>query len=496
MSGTNTPLAATQRQELHRLTATQLVASLQAGTISCAQACAAAVTRIEALDRPLNAVVVRCFASAVEAARALDGLSAAERLRMPLYGLPMTVKESFDVAGLASCWGLPDQRGNFARTDAEVVRRLRAAGAIILGKTNVAPALADWQSANPVYGRTNNPWDTSRTPGGSSGGAAAALAAGFTALEVGSDIGGSIRGPAHFCGVWGHKPSWGVVPLDGHSLPGDLLPPDIGVAGPLARCAQDLQLAMEVIAGPCEPDAQAWRLALPVPTWKGLPGLRIAVLATHARAPVASPIQAAIAGVAARASAAGAEVRVIAEPPVEAEDAHDLFVLLMRAATLARGPAAVSEMLAADAARLDAGDRDYGAMTRRAAAFSQRDWLAAQQHRQRIRLAWSAWFEQHDLLICPAAMVTAFEHDTERPREQRQIMVDGQPRDYNDQLFWSGLAGLPLLPATVFPVAIDESGLPIGIQVIGPYLHDRGTIAAAGWLAAMQPEPGVPPAYA
>lgn len=496
MSPANMPLAATVLPDLHRLTASQLVALLQAGTVSCVEACAAAVARIEALDGPLNAIVVRCFDTALEQARSLDTLSDAERLGLPLFGLPMTVKESFDVAGLPSCWGLPDQRHNVAATDAEVVRRLRAAGAIILGKTNVAPALADWQSANAVYGRTNNPWHTGRTPGGSSGGAAAALAARFTALEVGSDIGGSIRGPAHFCGVWGHKPSWGVVPLDGHCLPGDLLPPDIAVAGPMARCSQDLQLAMDVVAGPCGPDARAWQLALPEPTHDGLRGLRIAVLPTHTRAPVAASIQAATLSLAGLARVAGADVQVIAQPPVEAEEAHDLFVMLMRAATLARGPTAVSETLAVEATRLAVRDRSYGAMTRRAAALSQRDWLAAQQTRQRIRLAWSAWFEQYDVLLCPAAMVTAFEHDTQRAREQRQILVDGQLRDYNDQLFWAGLAGLPLLPATVFPVACDESGLPIGLQVIGPYLHDRLTIAAAGWLAELQPGPGAPPAFA
>src|SRR6185437_5998887 len=203
--------------------------------------------RIEARDTEINAVVVRDFDRAREAARAADA-ALARGERRPLLGLPMTVKESNNVAGLPTTWGFEPFKDFRASDDAVAVARLRAAGAVILGKTNIPPFLADWQSNNPVYGRTRNPYDLARSPGGSSGGAAAALAARMIPLEFGSDIGGSIRVPAAFCGVYGHKPSFDLVPLRGHQPPGaeggsGIL---LAVVGPLARTARDLSLALDV----------------------------------------------------------------------------------------------------------------------------------------------------------------------------------------------------------------------------------------------------------
>jgi len=229
--------------------------------------------------------------------RARDGAAEADRAlargeRRPLLGLPMTVKESYHMAGLPTTWGMPQFKGWNPQEDAVAVRRLKEAGAVILGKTNAPLLLADWQSYNDIYGTTNNPWDITRTPGGSSGGSAAALAAGFVALEIGSDIAGSIRVPAHYCGVFGHKPSLGIVPFRGHTPPGvEVLPGpiDLAVGGPLARSARDLELALGLLAGPDDPEARAYGLSLPPPRRRSLHELRALVIDSHPLLPSQGP---------------------------------------------------------------------------------------------------------------------------------------------------------------------------------------------------------------
>ena len=266
--------------------ATELAARIRQRTLGSRELTEYFIDRIQRFDRadkPINAVVVADFERALAAADAADRALADGCDPEPLHGVPMTIKESYDIAGLPTTWGLPPLRGNVAGSDAAVVKRLRAAGAHFLGKTNVPPMLGDFQANNEIYGRTGNPWDLGRTPGGSSGGSAAALAAGLTALECGSDIGGSVRNPAHYCGVYGHKPTWGVVPATGHALPGMVAPPDLAVMGPLARSADDLALALAVIGAPEPLDAPGWRLDLPRPAAKAsgrVPGGRVA----HGRA--------------------------------------------------------------------------------------------------------------------------------------------------------------------------------------------------------------------
>src|SRR5258708_4126674 len=243
-------------------TATELLADLRAGKATASELTELYIGRIERHDAKLNAVVVRDFERARQAARAADqGGSGA------LRGLPITLKESFNVTGLGTTCGVPEWKAFVSQHDAPAWSRLRAAGAVLMGKTNVPPMLADWQSANPIYGRTNNPWDLGRTPGGSSGGSAAALAAGLTALEVGSDIGGSIRVPAAFCGVYGHRPSETLLPRSGQFPMPPLPNPAVvmGVQGPLARSAEDLELALSVLAGPGGGGGVAWQGALPPP---------------------------------------------------------------------------------------------------------------------------------------------------------------------------------------------------------------------------------------
>ncbi|WP_254602698.1 amidase family protein, partial [Sphingomonas bacterium] len=229
------------------LTVLATAAAVRSGATTAARGCADAIGRIEARDGPLNAVVIRDFERARATAADLDRRVAAG-FDAPLLGVAMTVKEAFDVAGLPTSWGFPHARDAIATADAPAVRRLKDAGAIILGKTNVAPGLADWQSDNLVHGRTSNPHDHARTAGGSSGGSAAALAGGMVPLELGSDIGGSIRIPAHFCGVWGHKPTYGAIGADGHRFPGtDGADPALGVIGPMARDPDDLAAALDVL---------------------------------------------------------------------------------------------------------------------------------------------------------------------------------------------------------------------------------------------------------
>ena len=274
--------------------ALDLAAAIRARQVGARELLDLYVDRIRRLGPRINAVVVRDEEAARAQADAADAALAKGTLRGPLHGVPMTVKESFDLAGHPTTWGLPDYREHRAAEDALAVRRLKAAGAVVFGKTNVPVLLADWQSYNPIYGCTNNPWDVTRSPGGSSGGSAAALAAGLTALEIGSDIGASIRNPAHYCGVYGHKPTWGICPPRGHGLDGDLTVTDIAVIGPLARSAGDLRVALEAMAGPDEIEAGAWTLTLPAARRQRLKDWRVAVMLDDRNAEVDRSVQDAI----------------------------------------------------------------------------------------------------------------------------------------------------------------------------------------------------------
>ncbi|MCG8505334.1 MAG: hypothetical protein MI755_12055, partial [Sphingomonadales bacterium] len=293
MSGSGISRAQSASSELGFMSAGELAALLRSGDISSVELTQYFIERIENYDQILNAVVVRDFERALEAAVEADRMLARGSVRGPLHGLPMTIKESYDIAGLPTTWGIPQAANNIAQADAVVVQRLKNAGAHFLGKTNVPINLGDFQSYNAIYGTTNNPWDTTRTPGGSSGGAAAAVAAGLTGLESGSDIGGSIRNPAHFCGVYGHKPTLGIISSRGHQPPG--VPPspqhpDLAVLGPLARSAEDLAASLDIVAGPDILNAPGWRLDLPAARMSSLSELRVAIWPDDPNSPVATEI--------------------------------------------------------------------------------------------------------------------------------------------------------------------------------------------------------------
>lgn len=449
-------MSETPNQDLLDQTAGALVEALAARKVGALELTDAAIARIEARDGPINAVVVRDFDRARVAARSADAaLSKGER--RPLLGLPMTVKESNEVEGLPSTWGSPAFGGWVAERDAVAVARLKAAGAIILGKTNVPPFLADWQSTNPVYGRTRNPWDVGRSPGGSSGGSAAALAAGMTPLELGSDIGGSIRVPAAFCGVYGHKPSYGLVPTRGHAPPGlDGGPVALAVVGPMARSAADLDLALGVVAGPEPHEAVGYSLNLPPPRHAELADYRVLVIDQHPLAATDDEIRAALDTLARRLDGLGAPVARSSDLLPDLAAQHAVFGQLVGAA-MSRGAPAGTTMNA-------------------------HEWMNMLDAQVMFRRRWALLFESFDVVLAPTFGVPAFAHVDEPDGAKRILTINGEATPYFNQIAWPGVALLPNLPATAAPVGFTRGGLPIGVQVIGPYLEDRTTIAFAGLL--------------
>jgi amidase len=394
----------------------------------------------------------------------------------------MTVKESYDVVGMPTTCGVPELKDNYPAANALAVDRLLGAGAVVFGKTNVPLHLADWQSYNAIYGVTNNPWDPSRTPGGSSGGSAAALAAGLTALEAGSDIGASIRNPAHYCGVYGHKPTWGIVPPRGQGMPGRVAQGDISVVGPMARSAGDLALALDVMAGPDPVEGAGWRLALPPPPRRTLRGHRIALVLDDPVAEVDRAVQDRLQDLADFLGRRGVRVDDRARPAVDAAEAQRVYVLLLRAATSARQTAEEFARNVEAVRRLDPGDQGYHARMLRGNTLSHREWLQLNEARHRMRLAWAEFFSRFDLLLCPAASGVAFPHDHAGERHERTIAVNGRAVPTTDQLFWAGYTGAVYLPSTVAPCGRTPGGLPVGVQIAGPQYGDRACIHFAGLL--------------
>jgi len=435
----------------------ELARAIGEGQLSARDACEAAIARIEARDTDVNAVVVRDFERAREQASERDARRARGE-RPPLLGVPMTVKEAIDVAGLPTTWGIAAFRDYKANEDAVLVQRLKSAGAVILGKTNVPVGLADWQSFNPIYGRTVNPRDPTRSPGGSSGGSAAALAAGMVAIEVGSDIGGSLRVPATFCGVFAHKPTFGLVPDRGHGFPGtDGGGVELAVAGPMTRHAADLELALGIIAGPDVDAATGYRLDLPAPRPHDLASARLLFLDSHPNVTTSSILADAVARVAAIAAGAGAEVSRRSELLPDLSAAH----------------AAYTEMLGAIFTR--------GSPTVRGVISAHR-WMELLDAQFRLRRQWRALFARFDAVVAPAFGTVAYPHVDNPNDPGTMLQIDGKSTPYFDQLAWPGVATFPGLPATAVPAGATSERLPIGLQVIAGFLQDRTAIAIGTWL--------------
>lgn len=460
------------------LTALELAAKIRNREVSSLELTEHYIDRIERLDGPVNAVVVRLFEDGLTRARQADEALARGDSLGPLHGLPMTIKESYAIGGARTTWGNELFRDNVARADGLAVQRFRAAGAHFIGKTNVPVDLADFQSYNPIYGTTGNPWDVERTPGGSSGGSAAALAAGFTGLEAGSDIGGSIRNPAHFCGVFGHKPTYGVIPMQGHELVEGIPDADLAVCGPLARGAGDLHLALDIMAGPAPREALAWRLELPPADFERLSDLRVALWPSDELAPVASEIAERVLMVGEALERAGATVSPDARPDFDLAAADRNYGTLLNAVmTGAMTDEAEARMLKV-VEGLDADDLSRDAVSARAAVMRHREWIRANTRREKLRRAWSAFFEDWDILVCPQMATTAFPHD-HRPFGERTIDVDGVEQPYFQQLLWAGMVVNAYLPSTVFPTGPSEDGLPIGLQAVSAPYRDHRTIEFA-----------------
>jgi amidase len=464
--------------ELDFATAGELARAIRDRTLSSRECLDHLLDRAKRVNPVLNAVVAVDVERAQAAAAAADeaaahGATATGDGLGPLHGLPMTVKDTFQTAGLVTTSGAPELARFIPDDDALGVARLRHAGAIIFGKSNTPMYAGDWQTYNDVYGRTNNPWDVTRTVGGSSGGGSAAVAAGLTPLEFGSDIGGSIRNPAHYSGVYGLKPSWGVVPVRGHipGPPGSLLTVDVGVAGPIARSVADLRTAFQVLAGPLPEDAAAWRLDLSEgPVIRGVQELRIATVFDEGLdvTPLSREVRTCLEALAARLSDAGAVVQAV-KLPVPLADGLRTWAEIVMPMLGAGLPDTTFAQFAGLKPRPTDNPQVYAAGL---LASNFRDVLGASQRRQLQRVAWAEFFGQHDVVLAPVMPVAAFPHDTDRQLAERLLDVDGTPVSHVAAAAWLVAIGAVLLPAVVLPLGPGQSGLPVGVQVIGPFLSD------------------------
>lgn len=464
-------------------TATEQRALLLARRISALELLELHLDRVKRVNPSCNAVVALDEEGARRQARATDETMARGEKAGPLHGLPMTIKDSFAVAGMAATCGLEELRDYRPREDAVAVAKIRAGGAVIFGKTNLPAGAADHQSCNTLFGLTRNPWDSERTVGGSSGGAAAALAAGLTALELGSDIGGSIRVPAHFCGVYGHKPSYGLVSTEGHipPPPGHTAPAELGVAGPLARSAFDLEMLFDVALGTSELDGAGAALQLPAPRHDDLRSFRVAVWNDARTYPMDDAYAAAIEGLVDDLARLGVRVNRQARPPIDPAASYDVYLqTLFGIIGSGLPPQARVALLAAGEAA------DSGSYPRRVAdavrqSLSQH--FAATEARHQLYRAWRRFFADYDALLCPVTPTVAFPHDLERldlaAQFTRRLTVNGGSIPYMDNLAWPGLVTVANLPATAIPTCRRVGSLPAGVQVVGPYLGDRTTLRFA-----------------
>jgi amidase len=435
------------------------------------------LTRVERHNPSLNAIVTIDAEGARKAAARADEATARGESWGPLHGVPMTIKDALEVAGVRTTAGVKRWENHVPTRDAVAVQRLRAAGAVIFGHSNVPAYCGDVQSYNALFGTTNNPWNLARTPGGSSGGAAAALAAGLTPVEFGSDIGGSIRTPANWCGVYGHKPTHALVPQRGHipPPPGTLVEVDLSVVGPLARTIDDLKMLLSIVAGPLPEVAHAYSLHLPPPRASSLRGYRIGTWFDDPAAPVDDAVRASLEAAADALGQHGAQLER-AQLPFALGELVNVYTAMRDVQLTMRLPPQIKAGLRA---YLDSGKDDAVAGFARHALASHHDWMLWNDTRTKFQAAFRARFERYDVLLLPVTSVTAVAHDHLEPMFDRKIVVNGATRPYMELFSWIAPATLCFLPATVVPAA-RVSGLPVGLQIVGPHLEDYTPLDVAG----------------
>jgi amidase len=470
-----------------------MVRALESREVSSTELLDQALQRVAQRNGPINAVVTIDTDRARSRAKEIDQDRAAGRKVGPLAGVPMTVKDSLMLNGVRTTSGAPELANFVADRDADCIVRLKSAGAVIYAKTNLPIYAGDVQSFNEVFGTTNNPWDLSRSCGGSSGGSAASVAAGFSPLEVGSDIGGSIRNPAGMCGVVGHKPSYGIVSARGQipGPPGTLTQADIAVVGPLARSVADCELALDLMVGADEWHAPAWSISVP-PARAGV--ARIAVWADDPACPVDPEIRIAIESVAEQLAGIGCVVDETARPAgFDFAKADSIFSQLLGSALSGGYSLPEVELMAA---QLERGEPLQGELGVEGASLRHRAWLSANERRLQMRARWREFFTRYDAVLAPISPTVAIPHDHSFPMSERRIDVAGTPRPYTDQMRWMGVFGVSYLPATAVPIAVHSNGLPIGLQVVGPFAEDRTALKVASLVEQVTGGFQIPPGWA
>ena len=482
-------------EALGLLTATELTGLLRQRKVSSRELLDHYLGRRDRLDGAINAIVTLDVEAAKQTAGQADERLASDEASPPLLGLPMTIKDALATKGIRSTGGAVELRDHVPEADAEVVARVRQAGAVIFGKTNLPRWSADVQAYNEIFGVTNNPWDLSCGPGGSSGGAAAAVAAGMTGADIGTDIGGSVRLPAHFSGVCGHKPSFGIVPQLGYiSHPSyGTNEPDVNVIGPLARSVDDLELLLDVIAGPRDDLSSAWSLELPKARHQHPSDYRVAAHLDDPVSPVGSEIADAMQAACAALEKSGVRVDRTAWPDrLDFGDIHDVGLPLISAST---SPGRTDEEFAKmSSVVLDPGDATASMRMRaRGTAIFHRDQQLLAERRETNRAKWARFFGDYDVLLAPVAIVAAFEHQHEGGLYTRVLNVGGKERAYSELIVWTSQFGYVGLPATAVPIMISPRGVPIGMQVVGPHLGDRTTLQFARHLEQVMGGYQVPP---
>jgi amidase len=428
--------------------------------------------RIDRLDPRLNAVVTLDDERAREVAIEADEAVARGGELSPLHGLPITVKDALETAGIRSTGGATELRDHVPSADAPAVARVKAAGAIVFGKTNVPKWSGDSQTHNELFGATRNPWDESRSPGGSSGGPAVSVACGFSAFEIGTDIGGSIRMPAHVTGICGHKPTFGIVPSRGYldHLGGGLTEADINVLGPLARSVDDLSLLLGVLTSRVSP---GWRLDLPPPRKKS----RLGIWLDDPGCSVDKEVLGILENAVSKLEADGARIDTDSRP-VDFAESTRIFMTLLSSAISPGLPDELFDMAKTLEAIPREAEEDPLIGMGRGVAQRHRDWIVLDERRELLRRKWATWFEDHDVLLCPVTPIAA-QPLSDVDVMTRKMTVNGVERPANDLILWPGLIGVAYLPSTVVPVGFTSTGLPVGIQVVGPHLGDLTALSIA-----------------